>query len=251
MGFTRAEHALYVFSKKEKAKELKKGMALYQVAKQITDTLQEELSVQWTEDQLVETMTVGALPDKPQGKKEEEKKSDTISLPYYSKSFQDKSLRLRLKAKSSEQQRWGSTLHQLLQFIVTADDLEKALAKTIRMGMILPEKVDDARKELLEILSHPQAKTWFDGSYSAVWNERSIITHTKKKSKQNAMYRPDRLLVKGDTIVVVDYKFGDEHDSYQRQIKNYMQLLADIGRWNNIEGYLYYHKTGKVELVSI
>jgi ATP-dependent exoDNAse (exonuclease V) beta subunit len=119
------------------------------------------------------------------------------------------------------------------------------------MGMILPEKVGDARKDLLEILSHPQAKTWFDGSYSAVWNERSIITHTKKKNKQNAMYRPDRLLVKGDTIVVVDYKFGDEHDSYQRQIKNYMQLLADMGRWNNIEGYLYYHKTRKVELVSI
>lgn len=250
VGFTRAEHALYVFSKKEDGKELKKGTVLYQVAKQITATLQEELSVQWTEDQLVETMTVGALPDKPQGKKEE-KKSDTISLPYYSKSFKDKSLRLRLKAKSSDQQRWGSTLHQLLQFIVTADDLEKALAKTIRMGMILPEKIDDARKDLLEILSHPQAKTWFDGSCSAVWNERSIITHTKKKNKQNAMYRPDRLLVKGDTIVVVDYKFGDEHDSYQRQIKNYMQLLADMGRWNNIEGYLYYHKTGKVELVSI
>lgn len=251
VGFTRAEHALYVFSIKEKAKELKKGMALYQVAKQITTTLQQELLVQWKEEPLVETMTVGALPDKPQGKKEKEKMSDTISLPYYSKSFNDKSLRLRLKAKSSEQQRWGSTLHQLLQFIVTADDLEKALAKTIRMGMILPEKVGDARTDLVEILSHPQAKTWFDGSYSAVWNERSIITHTKKKNKQNAMYRPDRLLVKGDTIVVVDYKFGDEHDSYQRQIKNYMQLLADMGRWNNIEGYLYYHKTRKVELVSI
>jgi ATP-dependent exoDNAse (exonuclease V) beta subunit len=253
VGFTRAEHALYVFSKKEKGDIIteKKGLVLYQVAKQITDTLKEELSsVHWTEDQLVETMTVGALPDKPQGKKEEER-NDTISLPYYSKSFKDTSLRLRLKAQSSDQQRWGSTLHQLLQFIVTADDLEKALVKTIRMGMILPEKVDEARNEMLKILSHPQAKTWFDGSYSAVWNERSIITHKKKKSKQNAIYRPDRLLVKDNTIVVIDYKFGEKHDSYQRQIKNYMQLLADMGRWNNIVGYLYYHKTGKVELVSI
>ena len=99
--------------------------------------------------------------------------------------------------------------------------------------------------------ARPQAKTWFDGSYNAVWNERSIITHAHEKRKSNAMYRPDRLLVKDDAIVVVDYKFGDEHDAYQRQIKNYMHLLNDMGRWSKIEGYLYYHKTGKVESVSI
>lgn len=249
VGFTRAEHALYVFSQKEKSGEWKKGLTLYNVATKIKETLSQDLSVKWTEEQQVETMTVGALPVKPMSS--EEKESNDQSLPYYSKSYQNSSLRLRLKAQSSEQQRLGNTLHQLLQFIQTPDDVEKAIAKTIRMGMLLPNQAAWARAEINKVLAHPQAKTWFDGSYNAVWNERSIITHAHGKRKSNAMYRPDRLLVKDDAIVVVDYKFGDEHDAYQRQIKNYMHLLNDMDRWSKIEGYLYYHKTGKVESVSI
>ncbi|MBO7160927.1 MAG: UvrD-helicase domain-containing protein [Paludibacteraceae bacterium] len=252
VGFTRAEHALYVFSQKDKSGEEKKGLTLYKVATKITESLAKDLFVKWSNEQSEETMTVGALHDKPTKPNDTSAtECEVMSLPYYSKTFQDNSLQSLLKPYSSEQQRLGNTLHQLLQFIKTPNDVEKSIAKTIRMGMLLPNQEAWARTEITKVLEHPQAKTWFDGSYSAVWNERSIMTHAHKKRKSNAIYRPDRLLVKDDTIVVVDYKFGDEHDSYPRQIKNYMYLLKDMGRWSKIEGYLYYHKTRKVESVSI
>lgn len=266
VGFTRAEKAMYIFSRKDKkANNAKQSTVLYSIAKEIHKGLSGEgIKAQWVENlQGSELFTIGSLhlkkeymdpkSDEKDSKLADEKKQviQTVSLPYYSMNFQGSRLQKRLTIQSSEQQRLGNTLHQLLQYIQTPNDVEKALAKTIRMGMLLPDQVEGARAEVEKVLAHPQAKTWFDGSYSAVWNERSIITHAHEKRKTNAMYRPDRLLVKDDTITVVDYKFGDEHDSYQKQIKNYMHLLKDMGRWRKIEGYLYYHKTGRVESVSI
>ena len=51
--------------------------------------------------------------------------------------------------------------------------------------------------------------------------------------------RPDRVMIKDDTAVVVDYKFAREKDEHNTQVRTYMKLLKKIG-YRNVSGYLWY-----------
>lgn len=46
-------------------------------------------------------------------------------------------------------------------------------------------------------------------------------------------------MMKDGQVVVVDFKFGKENSKYNKQVKSYMQLLAQMG-YKNITGYLWY-----------
>lgn len=58
--------------------------------------------------------------------------------------------------------------------------------------------------------------------------------------------RPDRVMMKDDQVVVVDFKFGKENPKYNKQVKGYMQLLTKMG-YKNITGYLWYVDEEKIE----
>ena len=51
--------------------------------------------------------------------------------------------------------------------------------------------------------------------------------------------------------VVVDYKFGErDAERYRRQIREYMQLLHEMG-YTKTEGFLWYVLLDKIESVSL
>ena len=77
------------------------------------------------------------------------------------------------------------------------------------------------------------AAEWFNGSYM-LYNECSILGDNDSKLR-----RPDRVMIKDDTAVVVDYKFGRENDNYKEQVKGYMNLLKEIG-YAKVKGFLWY-----------
>jgi ATP-dependent exoDNAse (exonuclease V) beta subunit len=63
-------------------------------------------------------------------------------------------------------------------------------------------------------------------------------------------YRPDRVIIQPDKVIVVDYKFGELHqEKYKQQVKRYMDLLKQMG-YQNIDGYLWYLRD-KDEIVKI
>ena len=86
--------------------------------------------------------------------------------------------------------------------------------------------------EELERLSG--GRHWFDGTH-LVYNESSIVTGNGE------IYRPDRVLVSRDgrRVIVIDYKFGQAHDSYRWQVLNYMKLMRGMG-YPEVEGWLWY-----------
>ena len=48
-------------------------------------------------------------------------------------------------------------------------------------------------------------------------------------------------------IDIIDYKFGEEHKSqYEKQVKNYMNLLENMG-YNNIRGFIWYIEKNKIK----
>jgi RecB family exonuclease len=64
-------------------------------------------------------------------------------------------------------------------------------------------------------------------------NESAIIT------QEGEVYRPDRIVFLDDEVMVLDYKTGQPNEKYQKQIDQYMHLLAEMG-YRNVQGRLLY-----------
>lgn len=88
-----------------------------------------------------------------------------------------------------------------------------------------------------------EVKAWYDGS-ARVLNEVDIL-FGKGLSK-----RPDRVIIKGGKVIVVDYKFGERQDKrHPNQVRNYLQLIRKMG-FERVDGYLWYVELGKIEAVN-
>lgn len=55
-------------------------------------------------------------------------------------------------------------------------------------------------------------------------------------------------MIKGNTAVVVDFKFGIPHPEYADQVKSYCCLLEAM-HFQQVEGYLWYVYTGEIASV--
>ena len=88
-----------------------------------------------------------------------------------------------------------------------------------------------------------EIKEWFSDIWSEVKSEAEIIADGNVR-------RPDRVMIRGSRAVVVDYKFGEnEERRYHTQMHNYVELLHKMGRYDSIEGYIWYITLGKIERV--
>ena len=136
----------------------------------------------------------------------------------------------------------GKLIHEILSLINTTDDLQKAVKRIETEGKIGSDEAGEMLAELTELLSDPEVKSWFDGTYRVV-NERSILTGA------NGVKRPDRIMIGEDRVVVVDYKSGElESDNYNYQLRTYIRELKNCG-FENVSGYIWYTKTNKRVLV--
>lgn len=128
----------------------------------------------------------------------------------------------------------GKLMHLVMSGIKTRDDITRTLDRLTIEGLIPTEDKYNRIKSLVEkAVSQPMAAEWFNGSYR-LYNECSILGDNDSKLR-----RPDRVMIKDDTAVVVDYKFGRENDDYKEQVKRYMNLLKEIG-YANVKGFLWY-----------
>lgn len=173
--------------------------------------------------------------------KEEKSKVKQLEGLYPSFNYKSSKVKFRLQTETSEFQQRGNVLHGILQFVKTKEDVERAINKAVRMGLISSKEVGPKKEELEGIVNNPLVSELFDGSYPVVWNERTIIADKN--------YRPDRIMEKDGELLVVDYKFGEKHDKYYAQIRNYVKLLKQMNKWSNVRGCLYFHETKSLQWV--
>lgn len=138
----------------------------------------------------------------------------------------------------------GLLMHEVLGELHEVNDLENALMKLCQEGRLKLDEKDGVKKQMNELLSDPQIGAWFDGSWK-VKNEQLIIDPSSKFDK-----RPDRVMVKGDEVVVVDFKFGmEKSNQYHGQVRRYMNLLKEMTN-GAVKGYLLYGELKEVEEVK-
>lgn len=142
--------------------------------------------------------------------------------------------------------RQGQLLHTLFASINRKDDLKKAIDRLFFEGIIESSEQEREIRQIAEkALGNEKVKDWYDGSWT-LYNECAIIYNDENGRMQNK--RPDRVMVKDGEVVVVDFKFGKKRPEYTAQVKEYMDLLSDMG-YENIKGYIWYVYSGNIDEV--
>ena len=132
--------------------------------------------------------------------------------------------------------RQGQVMHSLFSMIQTPKDVPSAIARLRMEGII---ESDAHERQILKLvnwaLNHPKVKEWFSGEWS-LYNECAILY---RENGELQTRRPDRVMMKDGQVIVVDFKFGKPYPEYNEQVREYMNLLHDMG-YTQVSGYLWY-----------
>lgn len=269
VGFTRAKHNLYVYCRGNDDVKNYKGPST--IANLMQDTLKNGLLngtyeiLENAEEGLLEAKytfgdfslgapkTMETNSQKPTSVLRE--KGTDLSLPF--RSFAHKT-RFRQSNRSREFCKGrdpngfttayidrGKLLHRLFSEIQVENDLPTALQNLINEGVLENDKASEYADTVRNALKTKEAKDWYSGKYR-LFNECSILCNGTDGKLQ--LKRPDRVMLYENEVQVVDFKFGKPSPSYHQQVREYMQLLLDMG-YAKVSGYLWYVDEDQIETV--
>ncbi|MFV0291141.1 MAG: UvrD-helicase domain-containing protein [Mangrovibacterium sp.] len=247
VAFTRARNELYIWSNDEKDKNedhcknignlLLNALALdenfsYEQQEELFCKLKQKFNV---EDRFFAsgsktTFTLAKTPKKE------------LEIKQFSFSDFDNYLKLRKNHdnffNSQEEQQLSATkgkiIHEALAKIKTKDELDHALVSLQFKGLIPKNELPKYQLQITAMLKDPTVESWFDGSYE-VLNERSVLLGNSYEIR-----RPDRIMIKDNNAIVVDYKSGEhEMKSHEKQVAEYMTRLKECG-YEKVSGYIWY-----------
>lgn len=137
---------------------------------------------------------------------------------------------------------YGKIVHAMMAKIQYAEDVE-AVVNTFRLnGMIDKQEAEKIRLLIDEVVGHPALKRFFS-SQVFVKNETELLDADGK------LQRPDRVVIDGDTLCVIDYKTGEKSTTHQDQITAYAAAFKRMGYKNIQSKLVYLHEGVKVEEV--
>lgn len=143
----------------------------------------------------------------------------------------------------------GNVLHMLFSKIKTTSDIPTILRELEFEGVLYDNIITHEKlQQLLEKrLNNPKVAEWFSPQWE-LYNECSII-HTNPVTGEVMTHRPDRVMMQGDKVVVVDFKFGKPRPEYHDQIREYIHLLQQMGH-TQVTGYLWFVYSNLIEEIK-
>ena len=142
--------------------------------------------------------------------------------------------------------RRGNLLHALFQDIATLEDVQPALNRLAGQGLIVDEERADIEQVVEHAFAPEQVREWYDGSWK-LYRECTILS---REGGLTLSRRPDRVMTRGNETVVIDFKFARPRQKHIDQVREYVQLLTDMGRDpRRLHAYLWYVDQDKIEEV--
>lgn len=135
----------------------------------------------------------------------------------------------------------GTYIHRALQGIRSAADYSEVIHTLYLRGIIDPEVIEEQEMQqtIGHLLSNPDISPWFREDLR-ILNEQTLA------DKDGQLLRPDRIIIdQQGRVTIIDYKTGNDHKGYRKQVATYMSLMRQIG-FSDIEGYLLFIKDEKV-----
>jgi len=249
VAFTRAVDALYIMApdKTDKADRPKANEQAGSVSLLLDNALRDGVQdASWNEDDNKRRLVLGLLPPV-----KHEVKEAALHLTEYAVSDHGSTMRLRTggamplddtRITEESGRIYGIVMHELLSRIKNITEIEKAVTNLADKGLVKPDEINTLTEKLKKLLSGEKVRQWFDGS-SMVLNEATVLLPS------GSARRPDRVMMDGDKVVVVDYKFGVPEKRHTLQAAEYKRVLNAMG-YKDVEAYLWYLEKDVIELVS-
>ncbi|MDD4604789.1 MAG: UvrD-helicase domain-containing protein [Dysgonamonadaceae bacterium] len=251
VAFTRPKHQLIVFAPKPKSNKKKEPDKMKRVnnllwrivSASVSDEATDETTLKLANyfDEETHSFTFGgAKPlekDSDEAKVEESDDSHWQSIPFRNR------LKMRLSGigyfSDDGTREFGKLMHEIVSEMRILSDLDSALEKRVSSGELTTNEKQKVHELLSQSLSLPEVQEWYSGSYQ-VLNEQQLLHPSL------SFIRPDRVMINGDKVIVVDYKFGEATESkYVKQVQRYVRSIRDMG-YGNVRGYVFYVKLHEV-----
>ncbi len=248
VAFTRAEDGLFAFGN-QPSKTRQTQQKINDVAALVHHILTDAEMVMTIDDDDQTTFKLGSIADISSSGKETEQ-THTITLNEYHTSSWRHKLAIRQRAGElftevvEERQskiNYGLLIHELLSRIKHKDNLEKALQDLLLEGVIGQNEQNLLHQKITKLWQVPSVDAWF----STDWE---VKTEVPILPKTGEMSRPDRVMIRGQQAIIVDFKTGERKSRDRQQVIEYADLLKAMG-FAEIEGYLLYIEEEATEQV--
>ena len=133
----------------------------------------------------------------------------------------------------------GVVLHDILAHVNVPKDLESAVRQAVQAGELTGSEADEAYGLLSERIAAAADRGWFPSDADRILNEASLI------DTDGQICRPDRVVIADGKVIIIDYKFGEHHRIYERQLKKYAGIWSRLG-YEDVTSYLWYVHTDEV-----
>jgi len=125
-------------------------------------------------------------------------------------------------SKQLEAIEYGNTVHEIMSMVKFPGDIDLALTKAIENGLITQLQRSEVEQTIRAIVFHPELAPFFS-SGSSVLNEQTIIRES------DGLIKPDRMVINGNEVYLLDYKTGSHNEKYVRQIETYSAAIENMG----------------------
>ena len=127
--------------------------------------------------------------------------------------------------------REGIQVHAVLERLQGKEEIPAVLDQMHAEGLIREYDKRSIQEKVNALFEQSDFSAFFDPEWE-VFSERAIAS-------EGRWYKPDRVIVKNDHTVVIDYKREKEHPKHHKQLEQYAALLQNMG-YRNIDKYLVY-----------
>jgi len=199
----------------------------------------------WNE---VDGVLTSGIPQIHMAEKDTEEKISLAEFKIMGQSFMDKvnirnfsaNYYLLKDTGSSDKVEIGIKRHEVLSRLSNKEGLESVMQRLLLQGFLNKEEYGLIKSDIEELWKDPLFYSWFEPGWE-IFAERSIISEGK-------VYQPDRVLIRSNETVIIDYKKDVEDPKHERQVRNYEALLEKMG-YKNIRKYLVYMDNKRIKEV--
>jgi hypothetical protein len=136
----------------------------------------------------------------------------------------------------------GVVLHDIMADILVSSDVDRAVDAACASGNLSYDQADHVKELLRCRIAEAEGKGWFPDDPSKVLVETDIV------DVDGQIYRPDRVVKDNGKVLVIDFKFGQHHKKYERQMKTYSEIFRRMG-YADVTAVLWYLQTGEYKVI--
>lgn len=141
----------------------------------------------------------------------------------------------------SDEQRYGNQFHLAISSIHNHGEINKVIHQLIQSGEVEQAFEQQLKQDLEQLFSTAAYNRLFEGAVDILSEQSYIIS-------KNEQIRPDKIILKPDKTVVLDYKTGQPLKKHKKQLEQYCSVLQEMN-YPNVEAHLFY--TRSFELVKV